>query len=272
MIKSKQADLNAALLNAIGRRDADTCEDLLRAGADPDGDADADGGVMLTHSIQYGDVVTTLCLLNHGAAPTAKSTDHQVPLVFVAQYSTPTQANMLLERGARVDEMTRRSTNSALNVACLGGKAHLCRTFIDAGADLAAANRRGMTPLHCAVRSMEEGPRAVALCRMLVDAGADINRIAPPPLPIAMPQYLTPFQDAVALGKLDNVIFFVEECGADLDQRTHAGQTLLEITKFLNVKTYLRSAMVERGIGRALDGGAQPAQLNTRSPQSCGPL
>jgi ankyrin repeat protein len=268
MTQETQDGLNRRLIFAIERKDTSSCISLMAAGADPNGDVGSDGEVMLTRSIRKGDIFTSLCLLSHGALPSAKSINHEVPVSIAALERSAAEIKILVEHGAQVDQITHCQVLSALQSAASGANERICRALLEVGAAVNGIDRRGMSALHCAVRTFDDP--GLATCRLLVAAGADINLIAPPPTPILNPMYLSPFQDAVSRGKLEHVQFFVEECGASLGQRTHAGQTLLEIATTREVKEFLRSAMTKREIAHAI-GDDEPAP-QTKGFKSFGPL
>jgi ankyrin repeat protein len=87
-------------------------------------------------------------------------------------------------------------------------------------------NELGRTPLHMALDNCSPGD-VRPLVRLLIAYGGDVHFV--PSMPPSW--YLTPFQEQVKNGSLENLRFLLEECGADPMQKTVAGRSMLQLAQ-----------------------------------------
>lgn len=108
-------------------------------------------------------------LLDDPGASAAYSADGFTALHFAAFFGKVEAARMLLERGARVDALTRNPfANQPLHAAAAGRHIEVCRVLIAAGADVDATQHGGFTPLHEAAQHGD-----AEMTELFLSAGAD---------------------------------------------------------------------------------------------------
>ena len=148
---------------------------LLKGGADPN--VVGAGGTPLRHAVTNG--LPELCrlLLRNGADPNNAGIEPPILYQAVASHEPSNRleiVRLLVENNARINVAHTNGT-TALSWACWNDddqKAQIAviECLLDHGADVNRADRRGITPLHVAVRRHN-----VALVRLLLERGADIN-------------------------------------------------------------------------------------------------
>jgi ankyrin repeat protein len=103
------------------------------------------------------------------ALVSAYSGDGFFPLGLAAYFGHAESVQLLLARGAPVDQMARNPMRiQPLHAAAAGGYVDIVRLLVERGAPVNAAQRGGFTPLHAAVRRGDE-----AMTRLLLEHGAD---------------------------------------------------------------------------------------------------
>ena len=110
----------------------------------------------------------------------------------------------------------REKKQTTLQRAVSKGQDDTVKTLIEDGADIHATNVRGQTPLHLA--SMTDN---VDMVRTLVDGGANIDVVDPA-------ENIRPLHNC-AINGCNQVCEFLLRHGADMDARTHQGDTALHL-------------------------------------------
>jgi ankyrin repeat protein len=155
----------SALMMALymGRRDI---ADIIRANC---GDLD------VFEAVSYGEPERLRALLaGHPSLVSAYASDGFTPLHFAGFFNQEAAADVLLERGAPVDAVTRNDmANQPLHAAAAGGNVRICEKIIAAGADVNARQHGGFTPLHEAALRGDE-----AMAELYLRAGADRSLLA----------------------------------------------------------------------------------------------
>ncbi len=76
----------------------------------------------------------------------------------------------LLERDAQLEATSERTKDTALSLACSGGKEEVVRLLLDKGANIEHRNVSDYTPL-----SLAASGGYIKIIQMLLNAGAEIN-------------------------------------------------------------------------------------------------
>ena len=111
------------------------------------------------------------------------------PLLFAARQGHLQAAQLLLSRGADVNQISASDATSPLLIAIINGHFDLARVLLDAGADPRLASDNGVTPLYAvlnvqwAPKALYPQPRAytqqklthIDMMKLLLDKGVDVN-------------------------------------------------------------------------------------------------
>lgn len=141
-------------------------EFLARAGAELDLESAAGLGEM--------EVVRSFFDKRGNLSSKAKPLQMQRGLWWASEYGHPEVVELLIERGARMDEPSRDG-QTALHWAVIGGQVEIVRLLLARGASFEVRNSYGGTPLGQARWSEKNGPRGVDYARViavLLQAGA----------------------------------------------------------------------------------------------------
>src|SRR5262245_59719110 len=108
------------------------------------------GDLDVFEAAAYGDPVRLKALLEDTPSLVgAPASDGFTPLHFAGFFNQEDAADVLLERGAPVDAVTRNDmANQPLHAAAAGGNVSICEKLLAAGADVNARQHGGITPLH----------------------------------------------------------------------------------------------------------------------------
>ncbi len=152
---------------AIKNDNASNLASLLERGFDPN-TRDPKGQTGLNIALLERSAKTTKLLLAHpGIDVNLLNNAGESPLMMAALKGDVSAAQMLLERGAKVNQPGW----SALHYASTGPDTGLVKLLLDRGAELNAASPNGTTPLMMAAQYGSEDSVNLLLAR-----GADVNR------------------------------------------------------------------------------------------------
>jgi ankyrin len=280
-------------VDVADRGDADAVRALL-AGADKAA-LSGSGARALSRAAFRGHTEVVRLLLDAGASPTAAAdtTEHNTPLHDAATTGRIDAARLLLRAGAKVDARSDTIGTPLAYAAHYGGGRDMIQLLHEAGADVNAAARDGLTPLHCAVLTrhlaeaealLELGANVdavygrntpltvaasrgdVAMTRLLLDRGAAAN--------VRGPQGRTPLALAAYHGR-EAVVRLLLSRGADPVTPDESGRTPLELARQFKqpeTQAILEEATGARRAGRAAPGqtgdGDRPASPNAATPTS----
>ncbi|KAH8154739.1 uncharacterized protein LAJ45_01270 [Morchella importuna] len=139
---------------------------LLKHGAEVDC-IDINGWTPLSQCCMRGNLLAARLFLAHGANPNHHCTPPRVPstnLLSVLEVSRGDAITMLLlDHGADPNYCQTRSQETALHRAAHGGKAEVVQKLLEKGADVAARDVKGQTPLLHAIKSAQRNPAVVKL-------------------------------------------------------------------------------------------------------------
>ncbi|XP_061080809.1 ankyrin repeat and SOCS box protein 16 [Conger conger] len=170
--KAKQT---SALRLAAGRGHARCVEELLLRGAEVN--ASPGGSTALHDACAGGHAACARLLLSHSAQPDRLSADGSAPLHLCRTPQSLECARLLLETGgAGADLRSRDGELTPLHVVARRGLEEHAALLLRHGADVAARNREGETPLNAACAGAErpaEAPRYLLVAQRLLGAGAD---------------------------------------------------------------------------------------------------
>ena len=153
------------------KQDAERCESLLRAGADPEARAGSVAVRPLHLAVLAGDHNTGCLrsLLHAGATPNARDSRGTTALHAAAALNLPHIASLLLEHGASPKLRGRRGVR-ALQLAGAANAAEAAQVLLSAGAEVDATDTRGRTASHAAAAS-----DASEVLELLHEGGADLG-------------------------------------------------------------------------------------------------
>jgi ankyrin repeat protein len=244
-----------AIVTAVKGRVWESCEKLIDAGADVNATV-PDGSTALHAAVLFGGVEFAKGLIERGADVHVADRNGYTALHRAASAGDVEFCEVLINSGARVNECNGIGS-TPLHSAASEGHALACALLIEYDADPSRQNQWGETPLHLAARRGH-----LLACRFLAERGASPSESSLPTKRSTggSQDRLTPFQDAVRMGKIDVVRYFVEECGQDLAQRTEGGRTMAQVGASQPLmRDFLRSMKAELAIARAAQRGASGA-------------
>nr|KAG5692115.1 hypothetical protein BaRGS_014278 [Batillaria attramentaria] len=138
-------------------------EQLIQLGLD----VRQSGMNLLSASVRYKNV--TELLLQRGADVNEKNSSNGNSALHSAVCGPPEVSELLLKHGADVNA-TDKEEETPLSKASYSGRKDLVELFIKHGADIKTQNTKGLTPLHFACsRGRKE------ICETLIKLGADVN-------------------------------------------------------------------------------------------------
>ncbi|XP_042361719.1 ankyrin repeat and SOCS box protein 16 [Plectropomus leopardus] len=171
---SSKVKQTSALHLAASRGHTGCVEELLFRGAEVN--ADPGGKTALHDACVGGHAVCVQLLLSHGADPDLLTADGSAPLHLCTSAQSLQCAELLLDGGAEVSVRMRESRVTPLHVAARRGLEEHVELFLSHGADVAATNQEGETPLNAACSGAErpsEAGRYLRVIQKLLGAGAD---------------------------------------------------------------------------------------------------
>lgn len=123
----------------------------------------------IADAAQKGDAALVRALLSQKEGVNAPQPDGSTALHWMVRADDLETVDVLIRAGANVAAANRRGV-TPLDLACVNGSAAMIRKLLDAGANSNAAHPDGLTPLMTAART--GNPDAV---RVLLDKGAAVN-------------------------------------------------------------------------------------------------
>lgn len=170
----------AALLDAIDRRDAKRVEELLRQGAPPN-TTDEHGTPALncalygTRHAEEGDESIAMLLLEAGAEPDRPDTDRATPILLACKNGFARMVRSLLQREVNLSAKTTGGVfypgATPLSIAAGKGYREIVRMLLHAGADVNQPVRKGVNALASATGD-------IAMVRELIAAGGRATGMA----------------------------------------------------------------------------------------------
>lgn len=204
----------AAALVYAGERDClDGMRLLLKAGVDPTVTL-PDGRFALSYIVRAGREKAVQLLLDHGARPDELSKGDGPPLHAAAEEGDAEILRRLLRAGVK-DEITPDWEESALQIAARKGYLEAARVLLDGGSPIDACREYGRTPL---VAAAEAGQ--VEMVRLLLERGADPNA----------PAWTTPLMAAARRGR-DRVVELLLAHGVAVTAQDSRGLTPLHFAE-----------------------------------------
>jgi uncharacterized protein len=246
------ADVNATsaggftpLVFAVTKKDLQSVKSLLAAHADPNY-ALPSGAKVLTVAANYGNTPAVATLLETGADVKTVDRGGQTALHIAAQSGNMEMVKMLLAKGADVNARTGKSAFgravpgfrptpgelTPLHFAARGGHIDVMKTLVDAGADPKEIGQDGTTLLMSAVSSAKVSTVKYAYTLdpkvdVVTDTGMTLIHAS-----------VTGTANGGTLGAqmaVCEVIQFLADNGAKLDERDKSGRTAIEIADRLPI-------------------------------------
>lgn len=160
-----------ALIVAAKSRSLDVMRLLLDRGADPNIKGGDDENSAILEASYYGDTPMIQLLLEKGARVDDTNDAGYTPLINLAERGNVEAVRLLLDRGADVNHQTEEpSSNTALAVASFAGHLEVVRLLLDRGANTELRTEEGWTALRQAVHN-----RKLDVARLLIEKGANVN-------------------------------------------------------------------------------------------------
>jgi ankyrin repeat protein len=159
------------LMEAARRGNLATVRVLLSGGADPNAQEANGGQNALMWAIAQRHAAVTDELVRRGTDINARSKSGFTALMFAAQQGDADSVRILLDAGAKANEVMPRTGLTPLLVASAMGRNKAAVLLLDRGADPDVVAANGFTPLHYAAR--RKG--AVAIVSALLAHGAKPN-------------------------------------------------------------------------------------------------
>jgi ankyrin repeat protein len=257
---------NAALADAIFRRDLSSCRHALECGADPRAyshDAGS-GDVMLTYAISLGFTAGARLLLKSGAGTTGSPCGRRLPLLCAAEAGDLALARELIKQGVDVKAANTEGW-TALHHAARRGDVALIKLLNPGPREVHAMSKAHKTPMHLAAKSTYGEP--IESLRALIAAGGSSSFV--PEAPTL--GYMTPFQLAVRYGADEQVSFFLRECGEDPAQLTLSGRDMIDLAGLVTVEELLRAVATETAVETQIAASAGWAESDIGAQESFSP-
>lgn len=229
LMMPSQTSWSAELQDAIAKNDLTTLTKLVKGGADVN--AADDKGTPLEVAVMQRSATAVQLLLESGARVndvSGNSTFHHAPLYIAASHGDARLVTLLTEHGATVDTRDMQG-RTPLMVAAERGFDEVAKALLKAGADPAATCLGGLTALHYAA-----GAGQVKVVALLLSNGADIDAQH-------APDFDTPLHCAILDGRKDTVKFLLAH-GANPNLRDGKGRSPIQLSAAADVKSLLKDA------------------------------
>lgn len=173
MAVAQSVDRPAVLLEAASAGDSDTVRDLLASGVPADTrDAAKRTPLLLATRANHPDVAELL--IEAGADVNAKDNIRDTPFLYAGAEGRNEILSMILATGRANLRDTNRYGGNALIPAAHHGHPRTVRILLEAGLDIDHVNNLGWTALLEAVILGDGGPVYQEIARLLVEAGANL--------------------------------------------------------------------------------------------------
>jgi ankyrin repeat protein len=236
-----QAQLNAALANAVRSQNPDRVADLLKRGADPNATSEGAPLLIAALSAQSAEgrdaadskegIAIFTALLTAGAKPDVTDKEGNTPLGLAAAQGYNVCCKLLLANHASVD-LPSQHDPTPLMLAVAANQEETVALLLAHKADLNARTKDGLTPLAISILSSKEDPlETIApnglgsgmkplMAPKLIDQGADLKAKRPDGTGL--------LTFAAGLGNLRAARLLLAK-GADINERNKDGLTPLLI-------------------------------------------
>ena len=205
---------------------------------------------LLSNAVKKGDIAAVEQATAAGAEVNkARTDDGRTPLHIAVHYSELAVAQLLIERGAEVNQaMTDGRT--PLFVAAQNGKLDIAQLLLDRGAEVNQAMNDGATPLYIAAQEDQ-----LDVAQLLIKRGAEVNNAR-------TDDGTTPLWVAALYGQLDIAQLLIEN-GADVNKAHMDGRTPLYVAS-QNGHGDIVKALIENGADANKVGDNAKLHLSTR--------
>jgi ankyrin repeat protein len=265
--RNNKGEFDKTIHRASGLGNIDIINIILNCGIDVNQARTEDGATPLYIAAYKGQLNVAQLLLDRGAEVNQAETNGATPLYIAAALGQLDVAKLLLDRGAKVNQAEINGV-TPLYIAAQEGQLDVAKLLLKRGAEVNLAETNGATPLFIAA---EEGQLAIA--ELLLDRGAKVNQ--------AMNDGATPLLIAALEGQLAVAKLLLDR-GANVNQpRTTDGVTPLHIAAqqgHTTVTLLLKLAGAKRGaidfdtndevIKQALKASAMLEIITQRFPAS----
>ncbi len=218
--QSTAVEVSLTLFGAADRNCVELAGQLLDQGASVDA-RDRLGARPLSHAAQAGHIAMVDLLLRRGAPIDARNLAGSTALFAAAERGQTAVVQRLIDRGADAS-LKGRSGISPVAAAAFAGRAALVQLLLDHGGDPLAADDTGKTPIIYAAASGQ-----LEIVKLLLAQKIDINTRYANDLTLLM--WACGPDDSVAEPQALEVVSYLVEAGAHIDDRDARGRTALMI-------------------------------------------
>lgn len=213
-------EISSTLFSAADRNCVDLATTLLDQGASVDA-RDRLGARPLARAARSGHLDMVDLLLQRGAPIDARDLAGATALYVAAERGQTAVVQRLIDKGADVS-LTGRSGTSPLTAAAFAGRNQVVKMLLAHGADARAADDTGKPPIVYAAAS-----GSLDIVRQLLAHDLDVNARYGNDLTLLM--WASGPDEAVAEAQALQVVSYLVEAGAHIDDRDDRGRTALMI-------------------------------------------
>lgn len=213
-------EISSTLFSAADRNCVDLATTLLDQGASVDA-RDRLGARPLARAARSGHLEMVDLLLQRGAPIDARDLAGATALYVAAERGQTAVVQRLIDKGADAS-LTGRTGTSPLTAAAFAGRNQVVGMLLAHGADARAADDTGKPPIVYAAAS-----GSLDIVRQLLAQGIDVNARYANDLTLLM--WASGPDEAVAEAQALEVVSFLVEAGARIDDRDARGRTALMI-------------------------------------------
>jgi ankyrin repeat protein len=243
----------------VGKQTA-LLESILRRGINVD-QRDTCGRTALLHAIKHEHISGVTLLLEFGADASASDNCQITPLYVAAEMGLEAVVELLLQRGARVDDTKVYGAYTPLDAAILANSIKAVSLLIEHGANVNAFGSCQQTTLQRSISHDTEG----RISKLLLDAGADFTA--------RTSHNITPLNHACWLRNKENVrllLHAIEARGA-VSELLESPTTLLPAAIFARHDLAYRLLAQGADVDKPVEGGSGQTALMeaARQEQYC---